>query len=289
MSLTVTPRHPLFAAEVRGLDVGQPVSPEDFEALKQALYQYAVLVFPDQELTPQQHIAFSQLFGELYFDQKRAAAGAEFGELMVLGNLNPEGDTFTPPTPSELLTEWHSDHSHRPTAALVSLLYGRAVPDEGADTLFALMTAAHDAAPPDLIAKIKDRVGLHSASALISWRHEVDPGAPALTQERAAGIPVIERPLTKTHTKTGKEALYFGQRVMGAVKDLPPEESKALIQELVDHATQAQFVYAHKWRKHDLVMWDNRAVIHTGTHYDRSKYARLMQRTTVLDNAAGRI
>ncbi len=289
MSFEIVPKHELFAAEIRGLDLRKPVPDAIFDNIREAIYRYAVLIFPDQDLTPPDHIAFSKLFGELHFDKKSVAKGQEYGELTVFGNMNPLGDTFTPPDVTADLEEWHSDHSHRPTPALVSMLYGCVVPDEGADTMYALMTAAYKELPPDLYAKIKDRRAVHTGASLIAWRHEVDPSAPALTPELAAEIPRVERPMIKVHPKTGAQALYFGSKIMRSIVGLNDAESRALIEELTAFATQRKFVYSHKWRKGDLVLWDNRAVIHTGTHYDRRKFGRLMQRTTVLDTPAGRV
>ena len=111
--------------------------------------------------------------------------------------------------------------------------------------------------------------------------------APALTPEMAAEIPSIERPLIRIHPKTGAPALYFGSKIVRSVVGLSDADGRALIEELTAFATQRKFVYSHKWRKGDLVLWDNRAVLHPGTHYDRRKYGRLMQRTTVLDTPAG--
>ena len=150
MPFDIVPKHKLFAAEIRGLDLREPIPDAEFDGIRKAIHKYAVLIFPDQDLTPEHHIAFSKQFGEIHFDKKSVAKGQQYGELTVFGNINPLGDIFTPPDVTADLEEWHSDYSHRPTAALVSMLYGRVVPDVGADTLYASMTAAYKELPPEL-------------------------------------------------------------------------------------------------------------------------------------------
>ena len=115
--LDIVPKHELFAAEIRGLNLREPVSDPVFDGIREAIYKYAVLIFPDQDLTPLHHIAFSKQFGEIYFDKKSVAKGQEYGELTVFGKMNPMGDIFTPPDVTADLEEWHSDYSHRQTAA----------------------------------------------------------------------------------------------------------------------------------------------------------------------------
>lgn len=283
MALTTTKLTSTFAARVQGLDIRERMSNDDLAGIIAALHRYHVLVFPQQDLTPEAHVAFSARFGELHQDSSVAGKSEYF---TIVGNVDPMGDAFTPPANSLDLQEWHSDHSHRPIQALASALYGRVVPDEGGETWFANMHAAFDALPDELRRRIVGREAVHTAAALMDFRAEVDPEAKTLTLEERAAFPEIVHSLTKVHPVTQRPALYFGTKIVDRIVGLSKAESRQLIDDLAAHATDDAFVYRHEWERGDLVFWDNRSVVHTGTSYDRSRYGRLMQRTTILDTAA---
>lgn len=283
MPFDIVPLTDRFVAELRGVDLSKPLAPSDRDTIVSALHRHLVLVFPDQPLTPQEHIALSREFGDLYVNPQAREKGFEFEELSMFGNLNPLGDTFTPPTTDRDLEEWHTDHSHRPIQAMGSMLFARVVPAEGGETWFADMYAAYEALPADLKRRIESVKAVHTAAALHDFRVANDPAVKPLTPEQRAAIPEIVHPLIKKHPITGRNALYFGNKIVGRLEGLPPAEGKALLEELTAFATQDRFVYRHKWRANELVFWDNRAVIHTGTNYDKSRYSRYMQRTTILN------
>lgn len=283
MTVKIRPVTDQFVAEVRGIDLSKPLVPGDRASIVAALHAHRVLVFPDQPLTPEQHIAFSREFGDLYINPKAREKGFEYAELTMFGNLNPLGNTFTPPTKNRELEEWHTDHSHRPIQAMGSMLFGRVVPPEGGETWFADMYAAQEALPEDLRRKLDGKKAVHSAAALHDFRAASDPTVKPLTAEERAAIPEIAHPFIKVHPVTGRKSLYFGNQIVARVEGMSAAEGKALINELTAFATQDRFVYRHKWSVNDLVFWDNRAVMHTGTNYDKSRFTRYMQRTTILD------
>jgi taurine dioxygenase len=284
MPISIRPVTDHFIAEFRGVDLSGPIAPAERDAIVAALHQHLVLIFPDQPLTPQQHIAFTREFGELYINEKAREKGFEFAELTMFGNLNPLGDTFTPPTKDRDLEEWHTDHCHRPVLALGSLVFARVVPREGGETWYADMHAAHDALPADLKRRIESVKAVHSGAALHDFRAAADPTIKPLSAEERAAIPEIVHPLIKTHPITGRNALYFGSKIIVRLVGMPEAEGKALVAELTAFATQDRFVYRHKWQANELIFWDNRSVLHTGTNYDKSRYTRYMQRTTILNN-----
>jgi taurine dioxygenase len=286
MPLSATPLASSLAARIVPIDLREPLSEDQFADIVAAFRRYHVLVFPDQELPPEAHVAFSARFGELYVNDKVPSGGNPY--LTTFGNVDPLGDTFTPPSNALDLQEWHSDHSHRPIQAMGSMLYGRVVPDIGGETWYANMHLAFDELPDALRRRIEGRLAVHTAAALVDYRASVDPSAKPLTPERRATIPEVVHPLVKVHPVTGRPALYFGSQIVDRIVGLSKEESRTLILDLTAHVTQDRFVYRHKWTKGDLVFWDNRSVAHTGTNYDRRRYGRLMQRTTILNTAAAR-
>ncbi len=288
MVLSIAPLSPVMAARIEGVDLRNALSDDLFDEIVAAFHRYHVLVFPDQDLSPEAHVAFSARFGELHVSEEKKASGDANPYFTIFGNVDPLGDAFTPPSNAIDLQEWHSDHSHRPIQAMGSMLYGRVVPDVGGETWFANMHLAFDELPGDLRRRIDGRLAVHSAAALIDYRAAVDPDAKPLSAERRATIPGMVHPLVKIHPITGRKALYFGSQIVDRIVGLTKEQSRALIGDLTAHVAQDKFVYPHKWTKGDLVFWDNRSVAHTGTNYDRRRYGRLMQRTTILNTAAAR-
>ncbi len=288
MRLTVTPLSPVVAARVEPVDLREAVSDELFQEIVAAFHRHHVLVFPAQDLSPEAHVAFSARFGELHVSEEKMAAGDANPYFTVFGNVDPLGDAFTPPSNALDLQEWHSDHSHRPVQAMGSMLYGRVVPDVGGGTWFANMHAAFDELPDELRRRIEGCMAVHTAAALIDFRASVDPQAKPLSAERRAAIPETVHPLVKIHPATSRPALYSGSQIIDRILGLSKAASRALIDELTAHVTQDRFVYRHRWATGDLVFWDNRSVAHTGTNYDRRRYGRLMQRTTILNTAAAR-
>jgi alpha-ketoglutarate-dependent taurine dioxygenase len=286
VNLTVTPLSPVLAARLEPIDLGDSVSDELFQQILDAFHRYHVLVFPGQDLSPEAHVAFSARFGELHASEEKTASGDAGSYFTVFGNVDPLGDAFTPPRDALDLQEWHSDHSHRPVQAMASMLYGRVVPDVGGETWFANLHAAFDALPDALRHRIEGRMAVHTGAALVDFRASVDPQAKPLSAERRAAFPEIVHPLVKIHPVSLRPALYFGSQIVDRIVGLSKAESRALIDELTAHVAQDRFVYRHKWEKGDLVFWDNRSVAHTGTNYDRRRYGRLMQRTTILNITA---
>ena len=283
MAMTTLPLSPTFGARVEGVDISQPLSDQDLAEIVAALHKSYVLVFPRQDLTPEAHVAFSARFGELHKDDETPGKSAYF---TIFGNVDPMGDAFTPPSNALEVHEWHSDHSHRPIQALASMLYGRVVPDQGGETWFSNMHTALDELPDDLRRRIEGRHAVHTAAALVDFRVEVDPLAKPLTDAERAAIPEVVHPLVKIHPVTKRPALFFGNQIVDRILGMSKSESRQLLQDLTAHVAQDRFVYRHKWDRGDLVFWDNRSVAHTGTSYDRSRYGRLMQRTTILDTIA---
>ena len=282
MSITLRPLHKVFAAEATGPDLTRPPTAEQTSAIEAAMDQFGVLVFPDQRLTDDQQLGFSQAFGALEItggtgiskpgEQRLHPAFADVSNLEKNGRLLERDSRRRLYSLGNML--WHSDSSFKPVPAKYSILSGRVVAEHGGKTEFADMRAAYDALDAATKAQIDDLVCEHS---LIYSRALL--GFTDLTEaERATMRPVRQR-LVRMHPVTGRKSLYLASHI-GTIIGWPMPEARAFILDLMEHATQRRFVYAHTWRQHDLVLWDNRVTMHRVRRYDHTK-PRDMRRTTV--------
>jgi alpha-ketoglutarate-dependent 2,4-dichlorophenoxyacetate dioxygenase len=282
MQTQITPLHPVFAAEIHGIDTTRPLGPDTTAAIEAAMDRHAVLVFRDQHLTDEQQLAFSQSFGELEFtngtgiskpgEQRLHPAFAD------VSNLGQDNQILARDNRRRLYSLgnmlWHSDSSFKPVPAKYSILSGRVVATAGGDTEFADMRTAYDALDDATTAQIEDLVCEHS----LIYSREV-MGFGDLTEAERATMRPVRQALVRTHPGSGRKALYLGSHI-GTIIGWPMPEARAFIRDLTEHATQRRFVYAHRWRPFDLVMWDNRALMHRVRRYD-STQVRDMRRTTV--------
>lgn len=269
---------PIMGAEIVGADVSRPIPAETFQRFKDALNEHKVLAFRDQVLSKDQLIVFSRLWGPLGEHIMPGATRAGVPEVNELSNANTEGKpNGKHPDPSA--KRWHTDRSYMPRPALASLLYGVEVPSVGGDTLFANATLAYDGLPDDVRQRIDKLNAIHWVD------HSRRTGGVALaTEEEKKKAPPITHPLARKHPVTGRKAIYAGCHAW-KVDGLPEAEGRELLDYLMSHAIQDRYVYAHKWRKHDLVIWDNRCTFHAATDYDTAKELRIMYRTVVEGDA----
>jgi taurine dioxygenase len=269
-----------FFAEVVGADLAR-LSEEEFGQIKKAHLEHGVLVFRDQDLTPQEHIAFSRRFGPLQVHpmmQFNLEGAPEI--LMVSSDRHSDG---RPKGIADAGRYWHTDMSYMTEPALGSLLYARAIPSEGGDTMFCDMTAACRDLPADKRKALLEARALHHFAS--RWARESAKAGmrPQQTQEEKDRNPPVEHPMIRTHPETGEPAIYCGGFVV-KVNSLPENEGEALLSWVNEWVAQPKYVYRHKWRLHDLVFWDNRRVMHHATPYPETQ-RRHMHRTTVKGNA----
>jgi alpha-ketoglutarate-dependent 2,4-dichlorophenoxyacetate dioxygenase len=268
--------HPLFAARVGGLDIGAPLGAADAAWVRDALDRHAVLVFSRPGLTDDQQIAFTEAFGPL--ETTRAGANGAGGKLIVLTNIGPDGG-IVPPTDRQVLSNkanqrWHHDSSFKPVPARASVLSARAIPSAGGDTEFCFMRAAWNALPESARKAAEGRIAVHD----FNWsRARTDPAM--VTDNERAAHPPVRRAIVATENPYGP-ALYLGQHAR-SVDGLNEAEGRALIEDLMGIATIPGHVYAHRWQPGDIVVWDNRAVMHRATPFANATERRLMVRTTV--------
>jgi alpha-ketoglutarate-dependent 2,4-dichlorophenoxyacetate dioxygenase len=286
MSVSIRQIHPVFVGEVSGLDISRPLSPDEVAAVEAGMDRYAVLVFHDQKITDEQQMAFSRHFGAL--EDARGGNITRPGDRRLqvgmndVSNLDRDGRPMERDSRYRLFNLgnmlWHSDSSFRPIPAKYSLLSARVVNPTGGNTEFADMRAAYDDLDAPTRALIEDMICEHSLMYSRGSLGMLDYS----DEEKAMFRPVRQR-LVRTHPVTGRKSLYLSSHA-GAILGMPMPEARLLLRELNEHATQPKYVYAHRWRPWDLVMWDNRQMMHRVRRYDDTQ-PRDMRRTTVAGEA----
>ena len=264
----------VLGAEVIGVDLAVPLESASLVKFKAALDQYKVLVFRDQELTKKQLVGISRQWGSLGEHIMAGATREDFKEINVMSNVGPDGKPTGKHT-DESAKRWHTDRSWMPKPAFAMLLYGVEVPSSGGDTLFANATMAYDALPDDVRHRIDNLDAIHS----IEYSRLAGGGRPA-TEEEKRRAPPVRHPLARVHPGTGKKSVYCGCHAW-KVEGLPESEGRELLDYLINFAVQDRFVYRHRWKKNDLVIWDNRCTFHAATDFDTANEIRVMYRTIV--------
>ena len=288
MSLTIRQIHPVFVGEVGGVDLRRPLSAEEVAAIDAGMDEYAVLVFHDQDLTDEQQVAFSRNFGEL--ERPGAASNITKPEDRRLGpdladisNLDKHDKLHARDDRQRMFNLgnrlWHSDSSYRAVPAKYSLLSARSVPSAGGDTQFADMRAAYDALDDETKAEVEGLVCEHS---LIYSRGLL--GFDELSEDEKANFKPVRQSLVRSHPVTGRKSLYLSSHA-GGIVGWPVPEARSFLRDLMEDATRPDFVYAHKWRQHDLVIWDNRQVMHRARRFPDTVERRDMRRTTIKGEA----
>ena len=279
------PEHPDFFGEASGIDLSQPIARDAVAAIEAGMDRFAALVFHDQPIDDEQQLAFTRSLGPLEmatgdFEQKNRRLSMAVNDISNVDNDNKvraRDDRTRLFSLGNML--WHSDSSFKATPAKYSLLSARVIPSSpGGNTEFADMRAAWDALDAETRALVQDLVCEHSqlySRGVLGFTDFTD-------EERQRFAPVLQR-LVRRHPVTGRRSLYLSSHA-GAIVGWPVPEARALLRDLVEHATQRQFVHAHRWRQFDLVMWDNRVMMHRGRRYNTEE-VRDLHRTTVADSA----
>ena len=276
MSFTVNRLSPVIGAEVLGIDLSLQISDQQFGELRQAwLDANGVLVIRNQELTPDQHIAFSRRFGELETHVLADYLLPGYPTIYRVSNKMQDGK---PLGRANAGTYWHSDLSYMRTPAMASLLYAIEIPPLGGDTMFANMYAAYDTLSLTMQGIVSNLRAIHDF-AYAARRVFSGEG---LSDERLAKAPAVDHPVVRTHPETGRKALYVNPGFTANIVGLEPEESSDLLQFLNRHSTRSEYIYRHRWHVRDLVIWDNRCTMHYAINDYEGVGERYMHRTTVL-------
>jgi alpha-ketoglutarate-dependent 2,4-dichlorophenoxyacetate dioxygenase len=282
MPITTRPVGPCFAAEVEGVDMTKQLSPEQVDAIHAGMDRYAVLVFHDQHITDEQQLAFTRSLGEIEHAINTSLRGPEAQRLPTtfadVSNLDKDNKVFARDDRPRLFglgnRLWHSDSSFKVTPAKYSLLRAISIPSKGGNTEYADMRAAYDALNAETKAEVEGLVCEHSqlfSRAILGFTD--------FTEEERERFKPVRQCLVRTHPVTKRRSLYLASHA-GGILGWPVPEARAFLRDLVEHATQRQFVYAHRWKVGDLVMWDNRQTMHRARPFPADE-PRDMRRTTL--------
>jgi alpha-ketoglutarate-dependent 2,4-dichlorophenoxyacetate dioxygenase len=292
MTMTVTPLHPLFAAELTGVDLAADIDAKTRDTIARTMDQYAVTVLPDQHLDDEKQSAFASLYGPLEVAPLThskdggppAPSRIQNRNIFDVSNLDERGQILSLDDQRRAYRDgnqlWHTDSSFRQKCATWSMLHARIIPPDGADTEFADTRAAYDALPAATKTKLEGLIAEHSI-----WHSRAQLGGYTPTEEERKLRPPARHPVVRRHPGSGRNALYIASHASHII-GWPVEEGRALLRELLAFATQPHFVYRHKWRLGDLVIWDNRCTLHRATPFESATHVRDMRRSTVIDTRA---
>lgn len=291
--MKITPSGKGVGAEIAGVDLSRPLDEPTFARVAEAFFTHQVVVFRGQKLAPQEQVAFTRRFGELEQHVRRESCLAGFPQILIVSNvLDERGKAIGAQDAGRF---WHSDLSYKRAPSLLSALYALEVPEKDGvvlgDTDFASAVAAYEALPDDTKRKLEKLRNIHS------YRFYRERNAEAQRREQAAGgrvvqehtptpeqmasVPDVEMPVVRTHPVTGRKALFVNEAHTSKIVGLEDSDGQALLDELCRHVIRPEFVYRHRWRAGDLLMWDNCAVQHKATFDYDLPLRRLMHRTTV--------
>ena len=280
MTLRLDPLPP-FAAQASGIDISQPLSAAQVREIEQAMDQHGVLVFRGQPLDQDQQIGFARSFGPLDLGLRKIKTGPhrlKHQELIDISNVKMDGEVAER-AHAKILSNianqlWHSDSSFQQRRAKYSMLSAVVLPTFGGETEFADLRLACDALPGWRRQQIESLTAVHSA-----LHSRIMLGDTDYTEAQRQAIPPAHWPLLQRDPRTGREILYVGIHAC-EILGLPLAEGRMLLMDLLEHATQREFVYCHHWQVGDLVMWDNTATLHRGRHFDFAERRELRRATT---------
>jgi len=282
--LAIQSLSPTLGAEIVGLDLAQPLDPRALGRVRDAFHEHHMLCFRDQRLTDEQLMTFSVQFGPLEaFPEQDKTKGKI--EVYNVANVSPEGEHLAVEDPRVIFqrnnARWHTDSSYRFEPSLASILYGIEVLPEGAEggeTGFSNMLLAYEALPDDMKRRLEPLHQVHNYEGI----RRLEPTMPPTSQVERDAFPPVTHPLIRVHPdRGGRRSLYFTCNTAREIGGGTLDEGQKLHEWLREWVDQPRFCYYHRWRVFDLVMWDNRVLLHRAIPYDYAKYRRVLRRTTV--------
>jgi len=270
-----------LGAEITGVDLREEQSGEAKAFLRQAFLDHGILLFRDQDITPEQHIQFTHIFGTVETnDAVPDYRHPDYPQIVLVTNEKRDGKLS--PT-RNIGRQWHSDHSMTTRPTLGSLLHAQELPDAGGDTMFASMYMAYGLLSEGLKAMLDPLWAVHDA---LNARHLRGRPADELAAKRKR-IPPVAQPVVRIHPETGRKALYVSEMLTSHFVGMTEDESRPLLEYLFKASTSPELVYRHQWQRHDLMMWDNRCVMHNAlADFDETK-TRTMRRTALVGEPLG--
>ncbi len=285
MNPSVWPVTETFVAEIGDLDLSQPLSEADWQVVEEAFETYAILIIPDQRISQQQHIDFARRFGPMDASMVVDITDGKpriRADITDVSNLDGTDEICAEDDRLRLFLLgnrlWHTDSSFKKVPAKASLLYMREIPPVGGHTEFVDMRAAYDALSDAMQRRIDSLVALH-AIAYSREKMEFE-----MTEDENDSLPPVPQAMVRRHAYSGRTSIYVASHA-GKIDGMSDADGKALLADLIAHATQRQFVHTHRWRANDLVIWDNRCTMHRGLTFDDQRWRRDAQRATVMDVA----
>jgi alpha-ketoglutarate-dependent taurine dioxygenase len=280
MTVVVEPLHPALGASIRGVDLRRPLDAETFQAVHDAWMRFLVVVFPDQPITDEEHVAFTRFFGEPEIFHQTIIRSRAVKEIFRVSNVDDDGVLMPPSHPTvqqvSLAQLWHTDSSYRSMPCVGSLLHGVEISRTGGETQFINMYMVYDELPDSLRRQVDGRRARHDFGNLHRLR-DLKP----LTEAEKAAMPPAWQPMVRRHPVTGRKSLYISPIYNDAVEGLDDVAADRLIEDLTEFAARPRFLYKHRWSPDDVLMWDNRCTIHAVTPHDPTE-RRVMHRTTIM-------
>ncbi|MEP7276963.1 MAG: TauD/TfdA family dioxygenase [Betaproteobacteria bacterium] len=282
VSLDVHPLTPRLGARITGVDLAQDVDDEVFDAIYAAFLRHQVLHFGPLDLPPARQVAFARRFGEVQVHVMNQYHADGFPELYRLSNLDPDGKP-NGKHPDRGTIAWHTDGSWRPVTGHATIIYGEVVAGSGGETHFCDMYGAYERLDRRWKARIDGLRAVHNLDFSRTRRHGEDP----MSEAQRLATPPVDHPVVRSHPETGRECLFLGDHAESIV-GMTYDEGRALIEELNALAVHPDLSYEHRWSVGDLLVWDNRCVMHRATPYDPFTQGRVVRRCTVLGEAPAR-
>jgi len=267
---------PKLGAELSGMRLADEISNEAFRAIYRAFLRYQVLLFPPQDVPPGCQVAFAHRFGEVQIHVMNQYHADGYPELYRLSNLDEHGKPVGK-HPDKGTLAWHTDGSWQRVTGQATIIYGEVMPESGGETHFCDMYGAYERLDPAWKARIASLRAVHNLDFSRTRRHGEDP----MTEEQKRAKPPVDHPIVRTHPETGRKCIYLGDHAEYIV-GMPYDEGRALIEELNALAIHPDLTYEHRWTAGELLLWDNRCVMHRATAYDPATQGRVIRRCTVL-------
>jgi taurine dioxygenase len=275
-NLEIRPLCRAFGAELIGVDLSQPVDDALYGRIHDAFLEHQLLLLRSQDLPPAHQVALGRRFGEVQVHVMNQYHAEGFPELYFLSNLDDHGRP-SGKHPDKGTLAWHTDGSWRRVTGQATILYGVEVPSEGGETHFCDMYGAYDALSGAMKERLEGMRAIHNLDFSRSRRHGEDP----MTEAQKREVPPVDHPVIRTHPETGRKCVFLGDHAE-SIADLGYDEGRRLVEEINSGAVRPERTYRHRWRPGDLVIWDNRCLMHRSTPYDTAHERRVMRRCTIL-------
>src|SRR4051812_4779367 len=267
---------PSLGAEISGVELAGDLEDRVFRALYRAFLRYQVLLFPPQDLPPGRQVAFARRFGEVQIHVMNQYHADGYPELYRLSNLDANGK-LTGKHPDKGTLAWHTDGSWQRVTGQATIIYGEVMPESGGETHFCDMYGAYERLDATWKARIANLRAVHNLDFSRTRRH----GEDLMTEEQKQAKPPVDHPIVRTHPETGRKCVFLGDHAEYII-GMGYDEGRAFIEELNALAIHPDLTYEHRWTPGELIMWDNRCVMHRATDYDPAKQRRVIRRCTTI-------